>query len=141
MFSKYSNALLLVLYITLLLCPNLEFLVPNMLWDWTIIPLQKRWNCNCAPYIFICYLQVKTGDIRFLASTSFLLVKKNWSTEIRLHAFKMLQVHVENKIFWLYCWCNSYNMIGNDIFSEMLCYKNHLWGAIDQVIWLPSAWI
>ncbi|GAY54124.1 hypothetical protein CUMW_154260 [Citrus unshiu] len=34
---------------------------------------------------------VKTGDIRFLASTSFLLVKKNWSSEIRLHAFKMLQ--------------------------------------------------
>ncbi|XP_044483250.1 protein HASTY 1 [Mangifera indica] len=40
----------------------------------------------------VSYLEsVKTGDIRFLASTSFLLVKKDWSTEIRLHAFKMLQ--------------------------------------------------
>lgn len=38
---------------------------------------------------------MKTGDIRFLASTSFLLVKKNWSSEIRLHAFKMLQVHAD----------------------------------------------
>ncbi|KAH1079333.1 hypothetical protein AAZX31_19G226200 [Glycine max] len=34
---------------------------------------------------------IKNGDIRVLANTSFLLVKKNWSSEIRLHAFKMLQ--------------------------------------------------
>ncbi|XP_019423263.1 PREDICTED: protein HASTY 1 [Lupinus angustifolius] len=34
---------------------------------------------------------IKAGDIRILASTSFLLVKRNWSSEIRLHAFKMLQ--------------------------------------------------
>ncbi|KAJ8747704.1 hypothetical protein K2173_014548 [Erythroxylum novogranatense] len=34
---------------------------------------------------------VKTGDVRALATTSFLLVKSNWSSEIRLHAFKMLQ--------------------------------------------------
>ncbi|KAK7284295.1 hypothetical protein RJT34_19040 [Clitoria ternatea] len=34
---------------------------------------------------------VKAGDIRVLANTAFLLVKKNWSSEIRLHAFKMLQ--------------------------------------------------
>ncbi|KAK7337855.1 hypothetical protein VNO77_18443 [Canavalia gladiata] len=34
---------------------------------------------------------IKTGDIRVVANTSFLLVKKNWSSEIRLHAFKMLQ--------------------------------------------------
>ncbi|KAH7571973.1 hypothetical protein JRO89_XS04G0177000 [Xanthoceras sorbifolium] len=40
----------------------------------------------------VSYLEsVKTGDIRFLASTSFVLVKKDWSSEIRLHAFKMLQ--------------------------------------------------
>ncbi|XP_058738613.1 protein HASTY 1-like [Vicia villosa] len=32
-----------------------------------------------------------SGDIRTLANTLFLLVKKNWSSEIRLHAFKMLQ--------------------------------------------------
>ncbi|PNY05530.1 protein HASTY 1-like [Trifolium pratense] len=32
-----------------------------------------------------------SGDIRTLANTLFLLVKKNWSAEIRLHAFKMLQ--------------------------------------------------
>ncbi|XP_010550956.1 PREDICTED: protein HASTY 1 [Tarenaya hassleriana] len=34
---------------------------------------------------------IKSGDIRVLASISFLLVKKDWSSEIRLHAFKMLQ--------------------------------------------------
>ncbi|KAK8546003.1 hypothetical protein V6N13_067243 [Hibiscus sabdariffa] len=38
------------------------------------------------------YLEsIKSGDIRVLANTSFLLVKKDWSSEIRLHAFKMLQ--------------------------------------------------
>lgn len=38
------------------------------------------------------YLEsVKSGDVRILASTSFILVKKDWSSEIRLHAFKMLQ--------------------------------------------------
>ncbi|KAL4342355.1 hypothetical protein GQ457_08G009780 [Hibiscus cannabinus] len=38
------------------------------------------------------YLEsIKAGDIRVLANTSFLLVKKDWSSEIRLHAFKMLQ--------------------------------------------------
>jgi len=37
-------------------------------------------------------LQVKSGDVRVLANTSFHLVKKEWSSEIRLHAFKMLQV-------------------------------------------------
>ncbi|XP_004494659.1 protein HASTY 1 [Cicer arietinum] len=31
------------------------------------------------------------GDIRTLANTLFVLVKKNWSSEIRLHALKMLQ--------------------------------------------------
>ncbi|KAK6243201.1 hypothetical protein QUC31_009610 [Theobroma cacao] len=40
----------------------------------------------------VSYLEsIKAGDIRILANTSFLLVKKNWSSEIRLHAFKMLQ--------------------------------------------------
>ncbi|KAJ8440156.1 hypothetical protein Cgig2_003481 [Carnegiea gigantea] len=33
----------------------------------------------------------KAGDVRVLASTSCILVKKEWSSEIRLHAFKMLQ--------------------------------------------------
>ncbi|KAL9248055.1 hypothetical protein vseg_021418 [Gypsophila vaccaria] len=33
----------------------------------------------------------KAGDVRVLGSTSFNLVKKEWSSEIRLHAFKMLQ--------------------------------------------------
>lgn len=37
-------------------------------------------------------MQIKTGDVRVLANTAFLLVKKDWSSEIRLHAFKMLQV-------------------------------------------------
>ncbi|KAI9099189.1 hypothetical protein K1719_024956 [Acacia pycnantha] len=34
---------------------------------------------------------IKAGDLRILANTSFLLVKKDWSSEIRLHAFKILQ--------------------------------------------------
>ncbi|CAH1436793.1 unnamed protein product [Lactuca virosa] len=38
------------------------------------------------------YLEsVKSGDVRVLASTSFLLVKKDWPSEVRLHAFKLLQ--------------------------------------------------
>ncbi|XP_024970855.1 protein HASTY 1 isoform X1 [Cynara cardunculus var. scolymus] len=38
------------------------------------------------------YLEsVKAGDVRVLASTSFVLVKKEWSSEVRLHAFKLLQ--------------------------------------------------
>lgn len=52
--------------------------------DWNSAPEARK--------AAVSYLEsVKTGDIRFLASTSFLLVKKNWSSEIRLHAFKMLQ--------------------------------------------------
>ncbi|XP_022719250.1 protein HASTY 1 [Durio zibethinus] len=40
----------------------------------------------------VSYLEsIKAGDIWVLANTSFLLVKKDWSSEIRLHAFKMLQ--------------------------------------------------
>lgn len=52
--------------------------------DWNSTPEARK-----AAFSFL--ESVKTGDIRFLASTSFLLVKKNWSSEIRLHAFKMLQ--------------------------------------------------
>ncbi|KQK04284.1 protein HASTY 1 isoform X2 [Brachypodium distachyon] len=38
------------------------------------------------------YLEsVKSGDVRALASTSFLLVRKDQASEIRLHGFKMLQ--------------------------------------------------
>ncbi|KAG8472806.1 hypothetical protein CXB51_034690 [Gossypium anomalum] len=40
----------------------------------------------------VSYLEsIKAGDIRVLANTSFRLVKKDWSSEIRLRAFKMLQ--------------------------------------------------
>ncbi|XP_052193214.1 protein HASTY 1 isoform X2 [Diospyros lotus] len=40
----------------------------------------------------VSYLEsIKAGDVRILANTSFILVKKDWSSEIRLHAFKMLQ--------------------------------------------------
>ncbi|KAL6989566.1 histone deacetylase [Sarracenia purpurea var. burkii] len=40
----------------------------------------------------VSYLEsIKAGDVRVLATTSFVLVKKDWSSEIRLHAFKMLQ--------------------------------------------------
>lgn len=37
-------------------------------------------------------MQVKSGDIRTLASTSLILVQRNWPSEIRLHGFKLLQV-------------------------------------------------
>ncbi|KAJ9180163.1 hypothetical protein P3X46_008441 [Hevea brasiliensis] len=36
-------------------------------------------------------IRIKTGDVRVLANASFLLVKKDWSSEIRLQAYKMLQ--------------------------------------------------
>ncbi|XP_022143035.1 protein HASTY 1 [Momordica charantia] len=40
----------------------------------------------------LCYLEsIKTGDVRVLASTYLILVKNKWSSEIRLHAYKMLQ--------------------------------------------------
>lgn len=40
----------------------------------------------------VSYLEsIKAGDLRVLANTSFVLVKKDWSSEIRLHAFRMLQ--------------------------------------------------
>ncbi|KAJ4719575.1 protein HASTY 1 [Melia azedarach] len=52
--------------------------------DWNSTPEARK--------AAVSYLEsVKTGDIRFLATTSFILVKKNWSSEIRLHSFKMLQ--------------------------------------------------
>lgn len=34
---------------------------------------------------------IKSGDVHVLANASFLLVKRDWSSEIRLQAFKMLQ--------------------------------------------------
>ncbi|XP_077218100.1 ARM repeat superfamily protein isoform X2 [Tasmannia lanceolata] len=52
--------------------------------DWNS-PAESR---NAA----VSYLEsIKAGDIRILANTSFALVRKDWSSEIRLHAFKMLQ--------------------------------------------------
>ncbi|GAV64215.1 Xpo1 domain-containing protein [Cephalotus follicularis] len=52
--------------------------------DWSSTPDSRK--------AAVSYLDsIKTGDIRVLANTSFLLVKKDWSSEIRLHAFKMLQ--------------------------------------------------
>lgn len=42
-----------------------------------------------AAYAFLNSFEA--GDIHMLASTAFLLVKKDWSSEIRFHAFKMLQ--------------------------------------------------
>ena len=43
-------------------------------------------------YFSIYCLQIKTGDVRVLANTSLHLARKDWSSEIRLHGFKMLQV-------------------------------------------------
>ncbi|XP_042059818.1 protein HASTY 1-like [Salvia splendens] len=52
--------------------------------DWTSSP-----DARAAAH---SYLEtIKAGDTRVLASTSFVLVKRDWSPEIRLHAFKMLQ--------------------------------------------------
>ncbi|XP_073009177.1 protein HASTY 1 isoform X1 [Typha latifolia] len=40
----------------------------------------------------VAYLEsVKSGDIHILANASLLLVQKDWSSEIRLHGFKLLQ--------------------------------------------------
>ncbi|KAK9137001.1 hypothetical protein Sjap_007595 [Stephania japonica] len=40
----------------------------------------------------VSYLDsIKAGDVRVLAKISFLLVRKDWSSEIRLQAFKLLQ--------------------------------------------------
>ncbi|KAK3418466.1 hypothetical protein EUGRSUZ_H04418 [Eucalyptus grandis] len=52
--------------------------------DWSSAP-----DARCAAFSFL--ESIKTGDVRVLASSSFLLVKKDWSSEIRLQAFKMLQ--------------------------------------------------
>ena len=47
-------------------------------------------------------MQIKTGDVRVLASTSFHLVRKDWSLVIRMHAFKMLQVCVHMPLLFAY---------------------------------------
>ncbi|KAJ4954303.1 hypothetical protein NE237_011086 [Protea cynaroides] len=40
----------------------------------------------------VSYLEsMKSGNVCVLANTSFLLVRRDWSSEIRLHSFKMLQ--------------------------------------------------
>ncbi|CAA6654220.1 unnamed protein product [Spirodela intermedia] len=40
----------------------------------------------------LSYLEsIKSGDVRLLGSTSFILLRKDWSSEIRLHGLKMLQ--------------------------------------------------
>ncbi|XP_068317682.1 protein HASTY 1-like isoform X2 [Pyrus communis] len=52
--------------------------------DWSSTPDARK--------AAVAFLEsIKTGDVRILANTAFLLVKKDWSSEIRLHAFKMLQ--------------------------------------------------
>ncbi|KAM7277793.1 hypothetical protein ACFE04_004927 [Oxalis oulophora] len=53
--------------------------------DWTSSPDARR--------VAVSYLEaIKGGDVRTLATTSFLLVKNDCPSEIRLQAFKMLQV-------------------------------------------------
>ncbi|XP_074320869.1 protein HASTY 1 [Silene latifolia] len=52
--------------------------------DWSSSP-----DARNAAFTFL--ESFKAGDVRVLGSTSFNLVKKEWSSEIRLHAFKMLQ--------------------------------------------------
>ncbi|XP_057515729.1 protein HASTY 1 [Amaranthus tricolor] len=52
--------------------------------DWSSSPDSRQ-----AAFSFL--ESFKAGDVRVLASTSFMLVKKEWASEIRLQAFKMLQ--------------------------------------------------
>lgn len=52
--------------------------------DWSSSPDSRK-----AAFAFL--ESFKAGDVRVLASTSFILFKKEWSSEIRLHALKMLQ--------------------------------------------------
>lgn len=54
-------------------------------------------TCTCQCYVdssfsFPWKLQIKNGDVRLLGSTSFILFRKDWSSEVRLHGLKMLQV-------------------------------------------------
>ncbi|KAL0380121.1 UNVERIFIED_CONTAM: protein HASTY 1 [Sesamum angustifolium] len=53
--------------------------------DWTSTP-----DARAAAHSYL--ESIKAGDTHVLANTSFLLVKRDWSSEIRLHAFKMLQL-------------------------------------------------
>jgi hypothetical protein len=41
---------------------------------------------------------VKSGDVRALASASILLVRKDQTSEIHLHGFKMLQVNLASSL-------------------------------------------
>ncbi|KAG2588725.1 hypothetical protein PVAP13_5NG231200 [Panicum virgatum] len=52
--------------------------------DWRSAP-----DARAAAFAYL--ESVKSGDVRALASTSFLLVQKDQASEIRLHGFKMLQ--------------------------------------------------
>lgn len=52
--------------------------------DWNSSPDDRK-----AAYAYL--ESIKAGDVRVLASTSFILVRKEWSSEIRLQAYKMLQ--------------------------------------------------
>ncbi|CAL4956680.1 unnamed protein product [Urochloa decumbens] len=52
--------------------------------DWRSTP-----DARAAAFAYL--ESVKSGDVRALASTSFLLVRKDQTSEIRLHGFKMLQ--------------------------------------------------
>lgn len=89
--------------------------------NWETLSIFNNKSCILADFdswtsvLFSHVLQFKSGDIRVLASTSFHLVRKEWSSEIRLHGFKMLQVyihklssfffsHVQGAL-WINCWC------------------------------------
>ncbi|KAK6804860.1 hypothetical protein RDI58_002644 [Solanum bulbocastanum] len=52
--------------------------------DWNSSPDDRK-----AAYAYL--ESIKAGDVRVLVSTSFILVRKEWSSEIRLQAYKMLQ--------------------------------------------------
>ncbi|KAJ8572959.1 hypothetical protein K7X08_009470 [Anisodus acutangulus] len=52
--------------------------------DWNSSPDARK-----AAYAYL--ESIKAGDVCVLASTSFILIRKDWSSEIRLQAYKMLQ--------------------------------------------------
>lgn len=81
--------------------------------DWSSSPIARQ---NALAFLD----SIKTGDIRELANTAFLLVKKNWSSEIRLQAFKMLQHLV--RLRWEELSpgeCKNFAYLSLDLMSEL----------------------
>lgn len=89
-FVGYSRLTFSLIYFCVLSARTLQ------LFELELRKMSKYVDDPHLTFFFTCYIsitmQIKAGDVRVLANTSFILVKKDWSSEIRLHAFKMLQV-------------------------------------------------